>query len=44
MSDRTIEELDETESLRLISPGGVGRIAYQSRLAPGRAAGELPVA
>ena len=26
MSDRTIEELDETESLRLISPGGVGRI------------------
>jgi nitroimidazol reductase NimA-like FMN-containing flavoprotein (pyridoxamine 5'-phosphate oxidase superfamily) len=31
MSDRTIEELDETESLRLISLGGVGRIAYQSR-------------
>ncbi len=34
MSDRTIEELDETESLRLISPGGVGRIAYQSRFGP----------
>jgi nitroimidazol reductase NimA-like FMN-containing flavoprotein (pyridoxamine 5'-phosphate oxidase superfamily) len=34
MSDRTIEELDETESLRLIAPGGVGRIAYQSRFGP----------
>ncbi len=34
MSDRTIEELDESESLRLISPGGVGRIAYQSRFGP----------
>jgi nitroimidazol reductase NimA-like FMN-containing flavoprotein (pyridoxamine 5'-phosphate oxidase superfamily) len=34
MSDRTIEELDEAESLRLISHGGVGRIAYQSRFGP----------
>ena len=34
MADRTIEELDETESLRLIAPGGVGRIAYQSRFGP----------
>ncbi len=34
MSDRTIEELEETESLRLIAPGGVGRIAYQSRFGP----------
>ena len=34
MSDRTIEELDETESLQLIAPGGVGRIAYQSRFGP----------
>jgi nitroimidazol reductase NimA-like FMN-containing flavoprotein (pyridoxamine 5'-phosphate oxidase superfamily) len=31
MSDRTIEVLDEAECLRLISPGGIGRIAYQSR-------------
>ena len=29
-----IEELDEAESLRLISPGGIGRIAYQSRFGP----------
>ena len=34
MSDRTIEELDEAECLRLISHGGVGRIAYQSRFGP----------
>ena len=34
MADRVIEELDETESLRLISTGGVGRIAYQSRFGP----------
>ena len=34
MADRTIEELDEAESLRLISPGGIGRIAYQSRFGP----------
>jgi nitroimidazol reductase NimA-like FMN-containing flavoprotein (pyridoxamine 5'-phosphate oxidase superfamily) len=31
MADRMIEELDEAESLRLISTGGIGRIAYQSR-------------
>jgi len=34
MADRTIEELDEAESLRLISAGGIGRIAYQSRFGP----------
>jgi nitroimidazol reductase NimA-like FMN-containing flavoprotein (pyridoxamine 5'-phosphate oxidase superfamily) len=34
MSDRTITELDEVESLKLIAPGGIGRIAYQSRFGP----------
>jgi nitroimidazol reductase NimA-like FMN-containing flavoprotein (pyridoxamine 5'-phosphate oxidase superfamily) len=34
MSDRTIEELDEAECLRLIERGGIGRIAYQSRFGP----------
>ena len=34
MADRVIEELDEAESLRLISPGGIGRIAYGSRFGP----------
>ncbi len=34
MADRTIEELDEAEGLRLISAGGIGRIAYQSRFGP----------
>src|SRR5512135_3211593 len=34
MPDRVIEELDEAESLRLISAGGIGRIAYQSRFGP----------
>jgi nitroimidazol reductase NimA-like FMN-containing flavoprotein (pyridoxamine 5'-phosphate oxidase superfamily) len=34
MPDRTIEELDEAECLRLISPGGVGRIAFASRSGP----------
>ncbi len=34
MSDRMITELDETESLRLIARGGIGRIAYQSRFGP----------
>jgi nitroimidazol reductase NimA-like FMN-containing flavoprotein (pyridoxamine 5'-phosphate oxidase superfamily) len=34
MADRVIEELDEAESLRLISPGGIGRIAYASRFGP----------
>jgi nitroimidazol reductase NimA-like FMN-containing flavoprotein (pyridoxamine 5'-phosphate oxidase superfamily) len=30
-ADRMIEVLDEAECLRLISPGGIGRIAYQGR-------------
>src|SRR6185437_6954987 len=34
MTDRTIEELDEAESLRLISRGEIGRIAYASRFGP----------
>ena len=34
MADRLIEELDEAESLRLISAGGIGRIAYQGRFGP----------
>ena len=34
MADRVIEELDEDESLQLISAGGIGRIAYQSRFGP----------
>ena len=34
MADRVIEELDEAESLKLISAGGIGRIAYQSRFGP----------
>ena len=34
MADRVIEELDEAESLRLIAPGGIGRIAYSSRFGP----------
>src|SRR6476646_6384038 len=34
MADRGIQELDEAESLRLISAGGIGRIAYQSRFGP----------
>ena len=34
MADRVIEELDEAESLRLISPGGIGRIAYVGRYGP----------
>ena len=34
MSDRTIIELDSAECLRLISPGGIGRIAYNSRFGP----------
>jgi nitroimidazol reductase NimA-like FMN-containing flavoprotein (pyridoxamine 5'-phosphate oxidase superfamily) len=34
MADRVIEELDEAESLRLISAGGLGRIAYASRFGP----------
>ena len=34
MSDRVIEQLDEAECLRLITPGGIGRIAYHSRFGP----------
>jgi nitroimidazol reductase NimA-like FMN-containing flavoprotein (pyridoxamine 5'-phosphate oxidase superfamily) len=34
MADRVIEELERDESLRLISPGGIGRIAYTSRYGP----------
>jgi nitroimidazol reductase NimA-like FMN-containing flavoprotein (pyridoxamine 5'-phosphate oxidase superfamily) len=34
MPDRTIEELSGAECLRMISPGGVGRIAYSSRFGP----------
>jgi len=29
-----LEELDEAECLRLISPGGIGRIAYSGRFGP----------
>lgn len=31
---RVLEEMDDAESLRLISPGGVGRIAYTGRFGP----------
>ena len=34
MADRVIEELDEADSLRLIAPGGIGRIAYVGRFGP----------
>lgn len=34
MADRVIEELEEDECLKLISGGGVGRIAYTSRFGP----------
>jgi len=34
MADRVIEELEEAESLRLISGGGIGRIGYESRFGP----------
>jgi nitroimidazol reductase NimA-like FMN-containing flavoprotein (pyridoxamine 5'-phosphate oxidase superfamily) len=34
MADRAITELDEDQCMRLISPGGVGRIAYSSRYGP----------
>jgi nitroimidazol reductase NimA-like FMN-containing flavoprotein (pyridoxamine 5'-phosphate oxidase superfamily) len=34
MSDRVMEELDENECLRLIGPGGIGRIAYVGRFGP----------
>jgi nitroimidazol reductase NimA-like FMN-containing flavoprotein (pyridoxamine 5'-phosphate oxidase superfamily) len=34
MSDRMLTELDEAECLKLVSRGGIGRIAYQSRFGP----------
>jgi nitroimidazol reductase NimA-like FMN-containing flavoprotein (pyridoxamine 5'-phosphate oxidase superfamily) len=34
MSERMLESLGEDECLRLISAGGIGRIAYQSRFGP----------
>ncbi len=34
MADRVIEELDETECVKLIAQGVIGRIAYQSRFGP----------
>jgi nitroimidazol reductase NimA-like FMN-containing flavoprotein (pyridoxamine 5'-phosphate oxidase superfamily) len=34
MGDRKLEELDAQECLYLISPGGVGRIAYTGRYGP----------
>ena len=34
MADRVIEELDEDQCLKLISEGGIGRIAYVSRFGP----------
>ncbi|MGH3277858.1 MAG: pyridoxamine 5'-phosphate oxidase family protein [Trebonia sp.] len=34
MADRVIKELGEDECLELISPGGIGRIAYVGRFGP----------
>jgi nitroimidazol reductase NimA-like FMN-containing flavoprotein (pyridoxamine 5'-phosphate oxidase superfamily) len=34
MPYQTIEELTEAQCLRLIAPGGIGRIAYESRFGP----------
>ena len=34
MADRVIEELGVDQCLRLISPGGIGRIAYTGRFGP----------
>jgi nitroimidazol reductase NimA-like FMN-containing flavoprotein (pyridoxamine 5'-phosphate oxidase superfamily) len=34
MADRVMEELDVNECLRLIGPGGIGRIAYAGRFGP----------
>jgi nitroimidazol reductase NimA-like FMN-containing flavoprotein (pyridoxamine 5'-phosphate oxidase superfamily) len=31
---RVLEELDETECLRLIAPGGIGRIGFSGRYGP----------
>jgi nitroimidazol reductase NimA-like FMN-containing flavoprotein (pyridoxamine 5'-phosphate oxidase superfamily) len=32
--DQTIQDLTEDECLRLIAPGGIGRIAFQGRFGP----------
>lgn len=34
VTDRELEELDVVECLRLITPGGIGRIAYSGRYGP----------
>jgi nitroimidazol reductase NimA-like FMN-containing flavoprotein (pyridoxamine 5'-phosphate oxidase superfamily) len=34
MPYQTVEVLSEAECLRLIAPGGIGRIAYESRFGP----------
>ena len=34
LTDRQLEELDEADCLRLITPGGIGRIAYSGRYGP----------
>jgi nitroimidazol reductase NimA-like FMN-containing flavoprotein (pyridoxamine 5'-phosphate oxidase superfamily) len=34
VTDRELEELDMAECLRLITPGGIGRIAYSGRYGP----------
>jgi nitroimidazol reductase NimA-like FMN-containing flavoprotein (pyridoxamine 5'-phosphate oxidase superfamily) len=34
MGDRVMEELDVNECLRLIGPGGIGRIGYVGRFGP----------
>jgi nitroimidazol reductase NimA-like FMN-containing flavoprotein (pyridoxamine 5'-phosphate oxidase superfamily) len=34
MADRVLEELDQDQCLNLISPGGIGRIAYTGRFGP----------
>ncbi len=34
VTDRELEELDVAECLRLITPGGIGRIEYPAGTAP----------
>jgi hypothetical protein len=46
IADRTIEDLGEDECLRLIAPGGVGRVIALTALpsrAPGVTGGEHPL-
>ena len=38
---RVLEELDDAECIRLISPGGVGRLGFTGRYRPDGAAGQL---